>query len=106
MEARVEYIFNQETKGDTSFTDRGFFGITPKYKQSDVREIWRSGIKHGIEIGLRKASVEGQIVELHNNTEDPKEKEFLDKLISLTNEYGLVLQHHPEVGLKVIRKKR
>ena len=109
MSARVDYIFNEQMKGDTSFQDREslfslMFGGT-KYSKQDMRETWNLGIKHGIEIGLHKASLEGQIVELHRNTTNKKQQEFLDKLYKLCEEYKCAIQHHPEVGMVVVSKE-
>ena len=71
MNLRIEYIFREEMEGDTSFQEKEsvlslLFGIH-KYSQQEMREAWEKGIKYGIEIGLRKASLEGQQIELNNN---------------------------------------
>lgn len=106
MDLRVEYIFREEMQGDTSFQEKGdmfrfIFGST-KYSKQEIREAWDSGIKHGIEIGLRRASLEGQIVELNNNTKSERHKEFLEKFHRLAAEYNCRIQYHPKVGMVVI----
>ena len=109
MDLRIEQIFNDEMKGDTSFQEREtglslLFG--PKqYSKHEMRETWVMGIKHGIEIGLRKASLEGQRIELNNNTKEGKNKEFLEKLYKLTEEYKCAIQYHPQIGMVVLDRK-
>lgn len=108
MDLRVEHIFKESMQGDTSFQEKDsglslLFGIN-KYSKQEMRESWNKGIKHGIEIGLRKASLEGQRVELNNNTTNEKHKEFLEKFYQLANEYKCAVQYHPEVGLVVVAR--
>ncbi len=108
MDLRIERIFWEEMKGDTSFQEKEcaltllFGGI--KYSQQDMRETWHRGIKHGIEIGLRKASLEGQQIELDQNTINEKHKEFLKKFYQLADEYKCAIQYHPELGMVIIDK--
>jgi hypothetical protein len=106
MDLRVENIFRESMAGDTSFQEKEsglslIFG-TNKYSKQDMRQTWDSGIKHGIEIGLRKASLEGQMIELNNNTPEGKHKEFLEKFYQLSDEYKCFVQYHPEVGMVVV----
>ena len=103
---RVEYIFWKEMKDDTSFNDNRpssikefLFGVS--YSNQDMRETWDSGIKHGIEIGLRCNSLEGQRIELDTNTSEGKSKEFLEKFYKLADEYNCAIQNNPEIGLTV-----
>jgi hypothetical protein len=108
MDLRVERIFDEEMKGDTSFTEKPspleiIFG-THKYTQREVRETWNDGIRLGIEIGLRKASIEGQRIELNANTKESKEKEFLEKFYRLADEYNCSIQYHPEHGMVALKK--
>ena len=108
MNLRIEKIFKEEMKGDTSFQEKEsglslLFG-TKRYSKLEMREAWHSGIKHGIEIGLRKASLEGQIIELNYNTTEEKHKEFLEKFYQLAHEYKCAIQYHPEVGMVVISR--
>ena len=96
-------------QGDTSFQEKPsllamIFG-TSKYSSADMKETWNLGIKHGIEIGLRKASIEGQTIELNNNTQNNRHKEFLSKFYSLANEYKCAIQYHPQQGMVVIDRK-
>ncbi len=110
MDKRLEFIFNQEMKGDTSFTEKpsglsSLFGGT-KYTQSEMKDTWNSGIKKGIEIGLRRASLEGQKIENYHNITNPRHKEFLDKFHQLAEEYQMAITHHPEHGMSVIDMKR
>lgn len=109
MDLRIEYIFNEEMKGDTSFQEKEsglslFFGGI-SYNKHEMRKTWESGIKHGIEIGLRKASLEGQRNELNHNTKESKHKEYLEKFYKLSEEYGCAVQYHQEIGIVVVSRK-
>ena len=108
MDLRVEHIFQDQMKGDTSFQEKEsglslLFG-TNKYSKQEMRETWDRGIKHGIEIGLRKASLEGQRIELNDNTTNETHKEFLRKFYQLANEYKCAIQYHPEIGMVVVSR--
>lgn len=107
MDLRIEHIFREAMQGDTSFQEKDsglslLFG-TNKYSKQEMRETWDRGIKHGIEIGLRKASLDGQRIELSNNTNE-KHKEFLEKFYRLADEYKCAVQYHPEVGMVVVTR--
>lgn len=106
MDLRIERIFREEMQGDTSFQENEgtlsrILG-TDKYSKQEMRETWNRGIKHGIEIGLRKASLEGQRIELYHNTSNENHKEFLEKFYQLAAEYKCAIQYHPELGMVVI----
>jgi hypothetical protein len=110
MDLRIDNIFREEMMGDTSFQEKEnlltlIFG-SKKYTIKEMRETWHSGIKHGIELGLYRASLEGQRIELNYNTKEGKNKEFLEKLYKLTEEYKCAIQYHPEVGMVVVDKFR
>lgn len=108
MDLRIEHIFREEMKGDTSFQERDsvlrFLVGCDKYTKQEMRETWHNGIKHGIEIGLRKAGIDGQKIELNANTVDDKHKEFLERFYQLTDEYNCAIQYHPEFGLVIIKR--
>lgn len=108
MDLRIENIFWEQMKDDKSFQEKEhplslIFGTT-KYSKQEMRDTWHSGIKYGIEIGLRKASLEGQRIELNNNTLDSKHKEFLEKFYKLADEYKCTVQYHPEIGMVVVAR--
>jgi len=108
MDLRIEHIFREEMKGDKSFQEKEsglsvLFGNN-KYSKVEMRETWELGIKHGIEIGLRKASLEGQTIELNQNTPEGKHKEFIEKFYQLADEYDCAIQHHPEIGMVIITR--
>lgn len=110
MDLIIEHIFNKEMKGDTSFQEKEsglslLFGPT-KYSQIEMRETWDRGIKHGIEIGLRVASLEGQKIELSENTLYGRHKEFIDKFYKLAEEYECAVQYHPEHGMVILDRKQ
>jgi len=109
MDLRIETIFEEQMKGDTSFQEKEsglslFFGGT-SYNKHEMRETWDSGIKHGIEIGLNVASLEGQKIELNYNTPDGKNKEFLEKFYRLAEEYKCTIQYHPQKGMVVLDRE-
>lgn len=108
MNERVEHIFYEEMRGDTSFKEQesGFsllFGGS-KYSRHEMRETWEKGIKHGIEIGLRKASLEGQRIELNQNTTDSNHLAFLEKLYRIAEEHNCAIQYHPVLGMTIISR--
>jgi len=110
MNLRVEQIFFEEMNGDTSFLEKptGFevlFGKHNSRHQAELRKTWNLGIKHGIEIGLNRASLEGEIIELNRNTPEGKNKEFLEKFYKLSEEYKCAIQYHPKLGMVVIDSK-
>lgn len=108
MDSRIEHIFREEMKGDTSFQEKEtklnlLFGNNT-FSAQEMKETWDRGIKHGIGIGLRRASLEGQRIELNHNTPEGKHKEFLVKFYELAGEYKCAIQYHPEVGMVVIAR--
>ena len=106
MDLRIEHIFRVEMQGDTSFQEKesvlSLLLGTKKYSKQEMRETWDRGIKLGIEIGLRKASLEGQKIELNKNTTNEKHKEFLEKFYQLSDEYKCAVKYHTEVGMVVV----
>lgn len=107
MDLRVEYIFQEEMKGDTSFQkEEGFLSslFSPRITNSDLRDAWEKGIKHGIEIGLRKASLEGQQIEINQNSTSDVERMFLQEFHDLCSKYKCAIQYHPEKGMVVINR--
>lgn len=108
MDMRVEHIFWEHMHDDKSFQEKEhplalIFG-TSKFSQEDMRETWHRGIKYGIEIGLNRASLEGQIIELEHNTKNSKHKEFIEKFYQLANEYNCAIQYHPRIGMVIVSK--
>ena len=97
MDIRIENIFAEEMQGDTSFLGKG-----SGYSNMDMRETWHKGIKHGIEIGLNRTSIQGQAIELNNNTPEGKNLEFLKKFYKLAEEYKCAIEYHPQKGMIVI----
>jgi hypothetical protein len=96
-------------KDDKSFQEKEhplslLFGVK-KYTKEDMKQIWQLGIKHGIEIGLRKASLEGQRIELSKNTTNERHREFIGKFYALASEYNCAIQYHPEVGMVIIARQ-
>ena len=102
-DARVFNAIQDAKKNDTSFTDRGLLGMfPPKYSQTEVRKIWFDAMGLGMQEGLRMASIEGQIIDLTNNRNNPKHREFLDKLYKLMGEYNCAIQYHSLYGMLVV----
>jgi hypothetical protein len=99
MDLLIERIFREEMVGDTSFL--GNKGAT----NTELRETWDLGIKHGIEIGLRRASIEGQTIELNANVKDKRHRDFLIKFYALAEEYECAIQHSHKNGMLIIDRK-
>lgn len=106
MDARIEYIFREEMKGDTSYQETEnpitlFFGGR-SYGRTQVREAWNNGIKKGIEIGLNRASLEGQKVELNKNMSNQRHIDFFKEFCELSTKYKCAVQYHPAMGMVII----
>jgi hypothetical protein len=105
MDNRIEFIMDEYRHNDKSFQEKESafelmlrpFG--KKFNKHEMRENWHMGIRHGIEIGFQKASLEGQRIELTNNITNPRHKEFVDKFYKLAEEYGCAIQYHPLYGM-------
>ena len=105
MDLRLDHLMFEIKLKDTGFKEKPFMGGLfggIKYTQEETRNVWFEGIRHGIEIGLRKASLSGQIIEINNNIQNPKEKEFYDEYIKLAQKYDCAIQYHPKFGMKVV----
>lgn len=106
MSLRIEHIFREEMHGDTSFQEKdstlSLLLGTNKYSKHEMRETWHRGIKHGISIGLRRASLEGQRIELTQNTPSEKHIEFIEKFYHLADEYNCAIQYHTKLGMVVV----
>jgi len=110
MDARIENIISEMKLSDNSFKEKEtglslFFG-GHKYTQSEAREIWFSGIRVGIEEGLRRSSLEGQRIETHRNLTNDRHKEFYEKFLKLAEEYECRIQYHPHLGMCVTDMSR
>jgi hypothetical protein len=108
MDVRIEHIFNESMQGDKSFQEKEsglslLFGAN-KYSKQEMRETWNKGIKHGIEIGLRYASLDGQRIELRKNTTNEKHNEFIEKFYKLAEEYKCAVQYHPKYGMVIVSR--
>lgn len=109
MDLRVEHIFETHMKGDKSFLEKDHpFSIIfgrHNYTKQEMRETWHRGIRHGIELGLIEASLDGQLMPLRNNTTNERHKEFIQKFTELANEYECAIQYHPRIGMVIIDTK-
>lgn len=108
MNLRVEQIFKQEMEGDTSFQEKAsglgqIFG-GKYYSQLEMRETWHKGIKHGIEIGLNRVSLEGQRIDLIENVMNRRQADFVQKLFKLCQEYKCAIQYHSVEGMTIVDK--
>lgn len=101
-DVRVFHAIQNAKLHDKSFTEKGFLGMTPKYSQSEVREIWFKAMALGIEEGLRLSSLEGQKIGYYGNCKNQRQKEFLDKFYKLSEEYNCGMSYHPTYGMCVI----
>ena len=98
---RVFFAIQEAKKHDKSFTDKGLFGIRPKYSQSEVREIWFSAMALGMNEGLRMGSLEGQRIDISNGCKNKRHKEFYQKFLKLSEEYNCAILFHPLEGMIV-----
>ncbi len=105
-DARVYQAIQNQKQHDTSFTEKGFLGIEPKYKQSDVRDIWFRAMALGMQEGLRMGSLEGQKIDITQNCKNERHKEFYKKFLELAEEYKCGIQYHPTIGMCVMDLKR
>lgn len=107
MNTRIENIMFEFKQNDKSFQEKEsafellFRPFGRRYSNQELRDIWHSGIRCGIEVGLNEASLEGQKLEIYNNVKNPKHKEFLDKFYELASEYNCAIQYHPQYGMVV-----
>ncbi len=110
MDARLDIIMDDYEKTDNSFKEKPTFLSlllgSRKFTQSEVREIWLSGIRRGIEIGLNKASLEGQKIEIRSNIRDERQKEFYERFLLLADSYDCQIQYHPSHGMCVVDLNR
>ena len=98
MEDRIKKIMDEFKVNDNSFKEKGSLF----YSKQDMREAWHSGVSCGVELGLNKASLEGQKLELISNTKTPKHKDFLEKFYKLAGEYNCAVQYHPLHGMVIV----
>lgn len=111
-ETRINIIMDEYRRNDKSFQEKESafelmlrpFG--KKFTKKEMRENWHMGIRHGIEIGFQKASLEGQKLELNSNTKNPKHKKFIDKFYELVDEYNCSIQYHPHHGMVILDLER
>lgn len=108
MDLRIERIYSEEMSGDNSFQKKenwlSLLFDGNRYTRKDMRETWENGVKTGIEIGLRRGSLEGQRIELDDNTIDVRQREFLNRYYALAEEYGCSIQYHPDFGMVVVSR--
>lgn len=96
----------EKKRNDNSFKEKSFFGLSPNYSQSEMRDTWFLGIKTGLEEGLFLASLEGQRITINNNIKNERHREFYAKFCELSETYMCAIQYHPEYGMCVIDTKR
>ena len=94
-----DYKLNDKSFTESPFLGGIFGGI--KYTQSEVRDIWFKGIRHGIEIGLNNAPLAGPRID-SVTTKDPRHKKFYAEFLKLAEQYNCAMQYHPEIGMCVV----
>lgn len=102
QDPRIFYAIQEMKKNDQSFTEKPFLGITPKYSQGEVRDIWFQGIALGMSHGLDMATLQGQRIDLTENCKEPRHREFLEKFYRLAEEYNCAISFHPHKGMCVV----
>ena len=100
-DVRIFHEIQNARKNDKSFTEKGLFGMTPKFSQHEVRDIYFDAMGLGIMRGIEIGSINGQQIDLYNSTND-KQREFLDKFYKLVEEYNCAILYHPNNGMQVI----
>ena len=109
MNTLIDKTYNEVIKDDTSYLDDGsipsiiksLFKLD-KYSKTEMRETWYKGIKFGIEIGINNSSIDGQIINIHNNMKNKRHEEFYDKFLKLAHEYNCQIIYHPQNGMVVL----
>lgn len=104
MDLRLDKIMFEEMKDDKSFQERGFASLC-RFSQNEVRNIWLRAVRQGIEIGLRRASIEGQKIELNQNTKNENHREYLKKFYESSAQHGCAIQYHPQHGMIIIERR-
>ena len=105
FDPRVFKAIEDAKKSDNSFTEKGFLGILPTYKQVEVRKAWFDAMELGMIEGIKMGSIKGQRIDLHNSVKEPRQKEFLDKFFKLCDEYNCAVLYHPVDGMCIIDLK-
>ena len=107
MDARIERIMSEQELDDRSFMEKEtLLGslFSRGYTSQEMREAWLRGIRHGVEIGLHKASLEGQKIELGKNACE-RHQEFIRKYYELAEEHGCAIQYHPAHGMTIVARR-
>jgi len=106
----LDRIFEEEMKGDKSFTAEKtsifelmliFLFGEKKFTRKEAKDIWNGGIKLGIEIGLRRVSIDAQNVELSASAKDSHHLAFLSEYYALCDKYKCGIHFHPDHGVCV-----
>lgn len=102
LDARVFTAWMERRNTDKSFTEKGFFGIAPTYKQVEVREIYFDALRQGMIEGLHMGSLEGQRIDTSTGCKNERHKEFYQKFLRLAEEYNCAIMYHPHDGMCVV----
>jgi hypothetical protein len=100
-DVRIFHEIQNAKKTDKSFTKKGLFGMSPKFSQQEVRDIYFDAMGLGMMRGIEIGSINGQQIDLYNSAND-KQREFLDKFYKLAEEYNCAILYHPHNGMQVI----
>ena len=104
---RVFRAIEDAKRNDNSFTDKSIIPLlSRKYSTSEVRDIWFQAMAIGMEQGLHMASLEGQRIDITNNCENEKHKEFLEKFYELAREYNCAIVYNMNKGMCVMDLNR
>jgi Tat protein secretion system quality control protein TatD with DNase activity len=102
----VENKFIEDFKrSDKSFSEKSTFlelFIHPfgrKYTNSELKEIFHSGINVGFQQGLYYNKPEYQRLQMNNNCKDENQKEFYEKFLKLCQEHNIRIIYHPLEGM-------
>jgi len=107
---RVFHAIQEAKKTDKSFTEKEnvftIFSGGIKYSQAECRDFWFDAMSIGMQEGLRIGSIEGQRIDLFNSCKEQRQKEFLEKLYKLSEEYNCAVVYHQIEGMCIMDLKR
>lgn len=110
MDARLDMLMYDIKKNDKSFQEKETFLSLlfggHAFTQNEMRDTWFMGIRRGLEIGLNKASLEGQKIEIRNNIVNDRHKEFYNEFLKLSERHKCQIQYHPSHGMCVVDLKQ
>lgn len=106
MNPKEKKFLEDFKNADKSFREKPMFLETllhpfgEHYTNTQLKEIFHSGINVGFEQGLYYNKPEQQKFQLENNCEDQNKKDFYEKFLKLCKEHNIRITYHPDEGMK------